>query len=97
MIEKSDANWWWGSANNHIAWFPASFVRLRIEQTKNSEIQKNPKEMKIRIREKVVQEIVQSERDYVRHLKGLKKVRIILKIFFEKWVLYKIWPPRLFF
>lgn len=74
MIEKSDSNWWWGSTNNHIAWFPASFVRLRINQTNNltKEVEKNitPKEMKIRIRQKVVQEILQSERDYIRHLKG---------------------------
>ena len=36
------------------------------ESTKNI----SPKQMKLRVREKVVQEILQSEKDYVRHLKG---------------------------
>ena len=38
----------------------------------------SPKQMKLRVREKVVQEILQSEKDYVRHLKGTYYLNYIL-------------------
>ncbi|GAB6028228.1 hypothetical protein CHUAL_002416 [Chamberlinius hualienensis] len=32
VLDKSDLEWWWGIMVNQAGWFPASFVRIRVNQ-----------------------------------------------------------------
>ncbi|XP_044730841.1 uncharacterized protein LOC123293913 [Chrysoperla carnea] len=32
VLETVDKDWWWGATNGSVGWFPAAFVRLRVNQ-----------------------------------------------------------------
>ena len=69
MIEKCDDVWWWGSCNNMIGWFPTSFIRLKVNQpTQTGTL--TPKNLKSKHRSNIAKEILETERTYVRHLRG---------------------------
>uniref|UniRef100_A0A8C2V5S4 Spermatogenesis-associated protein 13 n=1 Tax=Chinchilla lanigera TaxID=34839 RepID=A0A8C2V5S4_CHILA len=87
VLEASNKDWWWGRSEDKEAWFPASFVRLRVNQEELPESSsshhgeeqedsagrgphKHP-ENKHQMRTNVIQEIMSSERVYIKHLKDI--------------------------
>ncbi|OQR77700.1 hypothetical protein BIW11_06905 [Tropilaelaps mercedesae] len=79
VSDRSDRDWWWGAlgANEQrTGWFPANFVRLRVNQENKDDIHgascssTGLQEMN-RIRTKVVQELINTEQDFVQHLRDI--------------------------
>ncbi|CAN7996000.1 unnamed protein product, partial [Ixodes pacificus] len=88
VTDMSDKDWWWGSIEQRNGWFPAAFVRLRVNQEDTVEdcmtkmadgtlTKQKPRKMSVsllsneQVRAKVVMEIVNTERDFVHHLKDV--------------------------
>ncbi|XP_053518805.1 spermatogenesis-associated protein 13 isoform X2 [Artibeus jamaicensis] len=84
VLEASNKDWWWGRSEDREAWFPASFVRLRVNQeellensssTQGEEPEedagKKHSENKHQMRTNVIQEIMNTERVYIKHLKDI--------------------------
>ncbi|XP_036084344.1 spermatogenesis-associated protein 13 isoform X3 [Rousettus aegyptiacus] len=87
VLEASNKDWWWGRNEDKEAWFPASFVRLRVNQeelsekssgTPGGEQEEGPgtdrhrhPESKQQMRANVIQEIMNTERVYIKHLKDI--------------------------
>ncbi|XP_042312992.1 spermatogenesis-associated protein 13 [Sceloporus undulatus] len=87
VLEASNKDWWWGRNEDKEAWFPASFVRLRVNQEElaencgslqdeepNAEPGKHRQKMaenKDQMRTNVIQEIMNTERIYIKHLKDI--------------------------
>ncbi|XP_053564477.1 spermatogenesis-associated protein 13 isoform X1 [Bombina bombina] len=87
VLEASNKDWWWGRIGDCEAWFPASFVRLRVNQEDVSEhsgsiqdedqnadagkIRLKNSENKDQMRTNVVREIMNTERVYIKHLKDI--------------------------
>ncbi|XP_009684847.2 spermatogenesis-associated protein 13 isoform X4 [Struthio camelus] len=87
VLEASNKDWWWGRNEDKEAWFPASFVRLRVNQEELPEncgniqdeeqdaaISKHRQKMaenKDQMRTNVIQEIMNTERVYIKHLKDI--------------------------
>ncbi|XP_037656593.1 spermatogenesis-associated protein 13 isoform X3 [Choloepus didactylus] len=87
VLEASNKDWWWGRNEDKEAWFPASFVRLRVNQeevlenstsTQGKEQDEDAgksrhkhSENKHQMRTNVIQEIMNTERVYIKHLKDI--------------------------
>ncbi|XP_076728249.1 spermatogenesis-associated protein 13 isoform X1 [Callospermophilus lateralis] len=87
VLEASNKDWWWGRNEDKEAWFPASFVRLRVNQEELSENSSGThgeeqeedtstshhkhSENKHQMRTNVIQEIMNTERVYIKHLKDI--------------------------
>ncbi|XP_078513229.1 spermatogenesis-associated protein 13 isoform X3 [Lissotriton helveticus] len=87
VLDKQHDDWWWGRIDDHEAWFPASFVRLRVNQddglesssssqdgdhdTEVSKHRLKNAENKDQMRTNVIQEIMNTERVYIKHLKDI--------------------------
>ncbi|XP_040477580.1 spermatogenesis-associated protein 13 isoform X3 [Ursus maritimus] len=87
VLEASNKDWWWGRNEDKEAWFPASFVRLRVNQEEPSENSSSTQgeeqeedagknrhkhsESKHQMRTNVIQEIMNTERVYIKHLKDI--------------------------
>ncbi|CAI5773169.1 spermatogenesis-associated protein 13 isoform X2 [Podarcis lilfordi] len=87
VLEASNKDWWWGRNEEKEAWFPASFVRLRVNQEELAEnggglqdeepnadpVKHRQKiaENKDQMRTNVIQEIMNTERIYIKHLKDI--------------------------
>ncbi|XP_060050676.1 spermatogenesis-associated protein 13 isoform X4 [Erinaceus europaeus] len=86
VLEASNKDWWWGRNEDKEAWFPASFVRLRVNQEElvehsssspgegQGEAGTTPHklvESKQQMRTNVIQEIMNTERVYIKHLKDI--------------------------
>ncbi|XP_036313601.2 spermatogenesis-associated protein 13 isoform X1 [Pipistrellus kuhlii] len=87
VLEASNKDWWWGRNEEKEAWFPASFVRLRVNQEELSENSSSTQgeeqqedagktrhkhaESKQQMRTNVIQEIMNTERVYIKHLKDI--------------------------
>ncbi|KAM5288011.1 spermatogenesis-associated protein 13 [Ctenodactylus gundi] len=87
VLEASNKDWWWGRNEDKEAWFPASFVRLRVNQEELSENSSSTQdeereegagtsrhkhsENKHQMRTNVIQEIMNTERVYIKHLKDI--------------------------
>ncbi|XP_010000194.1 PREDICTED: spermatogenesis-associated protein 13 isoform X1 [Chaetura pelagica] len=87
VLEASNKDWWWGRKEDKEAWFPASFVRLRVNQEEvpetcssiqdeeqDADISKHRQkiaENKDQMRTNVIQEIMNTERVYIKHLKDI--------------------------
>ncbi|XP_064455915.1 uncharacterized protein LOC135366883 isoform X2 [Ornithodoros turicata] len=88
VTDMSDKDWWWGSIDQRSGWFPAEFVRLRVNQEDTVEdcmckmadgtlTKHKPRKMSIsllsneQVRANVVMEIVNTEQDFVRHLRDV--------------------------
>ncbi|XP_062983095.1 spermatogenesis-associated protein 13 isoform X2 [Elgaria multicarinata webbii] len=87
VLEASNKDWWWGRNEDKEAWFPASFVRLRVNQEElaencgglqdeepNADPEKHRQKMaenKDQMRTNVIQEIMNTERIYIKHLKDI--------------------------
>ncbi|XP_065534594.1 spermatogenesis-associated protein 13 isoform X2 [Lathamus discolor] len=87
VLEASNKDWWWGRNEDKEAWFPASFVRLRVNQEEvpengssiqdeeqdadTSKHRQKAAENKDQMRTNVIQEIMNTERVYIKHLKDI--------------------------
>ncbi|XP_063285794.1 spermatogenesis-associated protein 13 isoform X2 [Pelobates fuscus] len=87
VLEASNKDWWWGRIGDNEAWFPASFVRLRVNQEDVSEnsgsfqdeeqdaeartFRHKNAENKDQMRTNVIREIMNTERVYIKHLKDI--------------------------
>ncbi|XP_057346187.1 spermatogenesis-associated protein 13 isoform X1 [Manis pentadactyla] len=86
VLEASNKDWWWGRNEDKEAWFPASFVRLRVNQEELSENSSSSQdeeqedagrsrhphsESKRQMRANVIREIMNTERVYIKHLKDI--------------------------
>ncbi|KAJ6662305.1 hypothetical protein lerEdw1_012469 [Lerista edwardsae] len=87
VLEASNKDWWWGRNEEKEAWFPASFVRLRVNQeelpendgslqdeepsTDPGKHRQKMAENKDQMRTNVIQEIMNTERIYIKHLKDI--------------------------
>ncbi|XP_015672521.1 spermatogenesis-associated protein 13 [Protobothrops mucrosquamatus] len=87
VLEASNKDWWWGRNEDKEAWFPASFVRLRVNQEESAEYSSglqneepniDPErhrqkiaENKDQMRTNVIQEIMNTEKIYIKHLKDI--------------------------
>ncbi|XP_022710512.1 uncharacterized protein LOC111273087 [Varroa jacobsoni] len=79
VSDRSDRDWWWGALGTNeqrTGWFPANFVRLRVNQENKDRVHgalqssTGLHEMN-RIRTKVVQELITTEQDFVQHLRDI--------------------------
>lgn len=85
VLDASHQDWWWGRGADREAWFPSSFVRVRVNQedsgaesVESVADQENPTprdthsaQHKEQMRTNVVQEIMKTERIYIKHLKDI--------------------------
>ncbi|XP_069069812.1 rho guanine nucleotide exchange factor 4 isoform X2 [Pleurodeles waltl] len=90
VMDATNKEWWWGRILDNEGWFPASFVRLRVNQDEPGEDymfkaddgegenassvprrhwagQSNKDQM----RTNVINEIINTEKDYIKHLKDI--------------------------
>ncbi|RMC02329.1 hypothetical protein DUI87_21497 [Hirundo rustica rustica] len=86
VMDATNKEWWWGRILDSEGWFPASFVRLRVNQDEPMEdyplkveggkeddsrrfgMGQNTKDQ---MRTNVINEIISTERDYIKHLKDI--------------------------
>ncbi|KAG7487314.1 hypothetical protein MATL_G00021770 [Megalops atlanticus] len=90
VLDASNKDWWWGVATGGEAWFPSSFVRVRVNQedavvavvTESAESRQEREETQSstriqssehrdQMRTNVVNEIMNTERVYIKHLKDI--------------------------
>ncbi|XP_074549095.1 rho guanine nucleotide exchange factor 4 isoform X3 [Halichoeres trimaculatus] len=92
VVDATNKEWWWGRIMDSEGWFPASFVRLRVNQDEPmeeylahlEEAQTGEKDRaglglllgpglpcKEQMRTNVINEIMSTERDYIKHLKDI--------------------------
>ncbi|XP_062988517.1 LOW QUALITY PROTEIN: rho guanine nucleotide exchange factor 4 [Elgaria multicarinata webbii] len=90
VMDATNKEWWWGRIMDSEGWFPASFVRLRVNQDEpmedyplkleggREEDSKNASHRygmghttKDQMRTNVINEILSTERDYIKHLKDI--------------------------
>ncbi|XP_061522763.1 spermatogenesis-associated protein 13 isoform X1 [Phycodurus eques] len=85
ILDASHKDWWWGRGPYKEAWFPSSFVRVRVNQEDSSAgsvesvadqedpVPREPHNSQHRqqMRTNVVQEIMNTERVYIKHLKDI--------------------------
>uniref|UniRef100_A0A8C5GN24 Spermatogenesis-associated protein 13-like n=1 Tax=Gouania willdenowi TaxID=441366 RepID=A0A8C5GN24_GOUWI len=85
VLDASHKDWWWGRGADKEAWFPSSFVRVRVNQEDSGaesvesvadQEDPSPREAhstqhKEQMRTNVVQEIMNTERIYIKHLRDI--------------------------
>ncbi|XP_037311411.2 spermatogenesis-associated protein 13 isoform X2 [Pungitius pungitius] len=85
VLEAPDKDWWWGRGADKESWFPSSFVRVRVNQedlsaesVESVADQEDPAprdahnaQHKEQMRTNVVQEIMNTERIYIKLLKDI--------------------------
>ncbi|MCI4379841.1 hypothetical protein PGIGA_G00233010 [Pangasianodon gigas] len=92
VLDASNKDWWWGQIDDEEGWFPASFVRLWVNQDDraieaaegSSEVQNGhldagsdclclgqPLQNRDQMRANVINEIMSTERHYIKHLKDI--------------------------
>ncbi|XP_051555378.1 uncharacterized protein LOC127441883 isoform X2 [Myxocyprinus asiaticus] len=90
VVDATNKEWWWGRVLDSEGWFPASFVRLRVNQDEpmdeyfahldgdseggsaSTVCSLGPGlPCKEQMRANVINEIMSTERDYIKHLKDI--------------------------
>ncbi|MGH0154612.1 UNVERIFIED_CONTAM: hypothetical protein FKN15_028211 [Acipenser sinensis] len=90
VVDATNKEWWWGRILDSEGWFPASFVRLRVNQDEpmeeylakledgkaedsSSSVRRHGPEFpsKDQMRTNVINEIMSTEKDYMKHLKDI--------------------------
>ncbi|CAD5229567.1 unnamed protein product [Bursaphelenchus okinawaensis] len=78
LDSTSNSRMWYGSCNGKVGWFPSNYVRVRKCQMDrlsdlsniDATVDEYPKQMRI-LRRRVVEELMDTERDYVKLLDNL--------------------------
>ncbi|KAG8262866.1 Rho guanine nucleotide exchange factor 4 [Homalodisca vitripennis] len=89
VLDTLDRDWWWGARGDQAGWFPSAFVRLRVSQEDTVEdclaaiASGGSKQLRRRtsisllsndqVRSRVVRELVNTERDFVKVLRDVKE------------------------
>lgn len=89
VMDATNKEWWWGRIIDSEGWFPASFVRLRVNQdepledytSRPGDQDQDAKNLlrrhgfvqttKDQMRTNVINEILNTEKDYIKHLKDI--------------------------
>ncbi|EDL99303.1 similar to Rho guanine nucleotide exchange factor 4 isoform a, isoform CRA_b [Rattus norvegicus] len=85
VMDATNREWWWGRVVDGEGWFPASFVRLRVNQDEPADDYEAPRagageaddsgpeaqSCKDQMRTNVINEILSTERDYIKHLRDI--------------------------
>ncbi|XP_030205144.1 spermatogenesis-associated protein 13 isoform X2 [Gadus morhua] len=83
VLDASHEDWWWGRRAEQEAWFPSTFVRVRVNQEDFSSESVANQEGLAQLRDphslqhldqmrtNVVQEIMNTERMYIKHLRDI--------------------------
>ncbi|XP_036023134.1 rho guanine nucleotide exchange factor 4 isoform X3 [Onychomys torridus] len=85
VMDATNREWWWGRVAHGEGWFPASFVRLRVNQDEPADNYEAPRagageaddnvpeaqSCKDQMRTNVINEILSTERDYIKHLRDI--------------------------
>ncbi|KAJ3588171.1 hypothetical protein NHX12_011765 [Muraenolepis orangiensis] len=84
VLDASNKDWWWGQIDEEEGWFPASFVRVEPHppppQTKQvfyinpiatPRFQNTTSKNRDQMRANVINEIMSTERHYIKHLKDI--------------------------
>ncbi|XP_077147213.1 rho guanine nucleotide exchange factor 4 isoform X2 [Ranitomeya variabilis] len=89
VMDATNKEWWWGRILDSEGWFPASFVRLRVNQDEPLEdYTSRPGDKNLdaktllrrhgfgqtnkdQMRTNVINEILNTEKDYIKHLKDI--------------------------
>ncbi|XP_022797660.1 uncharacterized protein LOC111335916 isoform X2 [Stylophora pistillata] len=83
VLTMTSCDWWFGQVGDRVGWFPAPFVRVRVSQTLAADETKLAPPVRTRkgtnegflsdndVRSRVVQEILNTERDYVKNLEDV--------------------------
>ncbi|XP_023574532.1 rho guanine nucleotide exchange factor 4 isoform X2 [Octodon degus] len=85
VMDATNREWWWGRVADVEGWFPASFVRLRVNQDEPVEDTEAPRastgavegggmevqSSRDQMRTNVINEILSTERDYIKHLRDI--------------------------
>ncbi|KAM5165423.1 rho guanine nucleotide exchange factor 4 [Mantella aurantiaca] len=89
VMDATNKEWWWGRILDSEGWFPASFVRLRVNQdepideysSKPGDKEQDSRNVlrrhgfgptnKDQMRTNVINEILNTEKDYIKHLKDI--------------------------
>ncbi|XP_013376508.1 PREDICTED: rho guanine nucleotide exchange factor 4 isoform X2 [Chinchilla lanigera] len=85
VMDATNREWWWGRVADVEGWFPASFVRLRVNQDEPADDTEAPQartgamedggvevqSSKDQMRTNVINEILSTERDYIKHLRDI--------------------------
>ncbi|XP_072263856.1 rho guanine nucleotide exchange factor 4 isoform X2 [Pyxicephalus adspersus] len=89
VMDATNKEWWWGRILDSEGWFPANFVRLRVNQdepsdeysSKLGDKEQDSKNVlrrhgfgptnKEQMRTNVINEILNTEKDYIKHLKDI--------------------------
>ncbi|XP_056597080.1 uncharacterized protein arhgef4 isoform X3 [Triplophysa dalaica] len=90
VVDATNKEWWWGRVMDSEGWFPASFVRLRVNQDEPMDEYLAHLDgvtegggaslggplgpglpCKEQMRANVINEIMSTERDYIKHLKDI--------------------------
>ncbi|XP_062335590.1 spermatogenesis-associated protein 13 isoform X2 [Osmerus eperlanus] len=85
VLDASHKDWWWGMGGDREAWFPSSFVRVRVNQDEDSggesmenavDLDPVPREThstqhREQMRTNVIKEIMNTERIYIKHLRDI--------------------------
>ena len=85
VMDATNREWWWGRVADGEGWFPASFVRLRVNQDEPADDYEAPRagareaddsgpeaqSCKDQMRTNVINEILSTERDYIKHLRDI--------------------------
>ncbi|XP_016121130.1 rho guanine nucleotide exchange factor 9-like [Sinocyclocheilus grahami] len=95
VLDASNKDWWWGQMDDEEGWFPASFVRLWVNQENTAtesaegagEVQNGHSDPsngclcigqalqnRDQMRANVINEIMSTERHYIKHLKDICEV-----------------------
>uniref|UniRef100_A0A4X1SWY1 Rho guanine nucleotide exchange factor 4 n=1 Tax=Sus scrofa TaxID=9823 RepID=A0A4X1SWY1_PIG len=84
VMDATNREWWWGRVADGEGWFPASFVRLRVNQDEPADDETlgtghggagdggaEAQSSKDQMRTNVINEILSTERDYIKHLRDI--------------------------
>ncbi|KAM5250338.1 rho guanine nucleotide exchange factor 4 isoform 1-T1 [Hipposideros larvatus] len=80
VMDATNREWWWGHVADGESWFPASFMQLRVNQDKPSDeagdgraedFGAEAQSSRDQMRTNVINEILSTERDYIKHLRDI--------------------------
>ncbi|KAM5312632.1 rho guanine nucleotide exchange factor 4 isoform 2-T2 [Glossophaga mutica] len=85
VMDATNREWWWGRVADGEGWFPAGFVRLRVNQDEPSDDEAlrpgaggaedggagAQSSSRDQMRTNVIREILSTERDYIKHLRDI--------------------------